>query len=310
MKTDWAPKQRREREYWRSLRLWFKHFMEYLTSSNIADPSQIIPELDAYCQAQGEFAYRAASNMITALFSDGKRSWREAARESMMGPQFYRALQDELQGRVGIRLQELITENAQLISTFSQISAGGVTLAEQVNNFIEEESLKGRRAKDIADDLREQFPDVAESRIALIARTEVSKSATALTRARSEELGLNFYTWQTSQDARVRESHRFMGRDGGVLVNWNDPPSPEELIGIKSALGHYHSGDCPNCRCYPAPLLRLDEIAWPHRVYIGGRVQTMTRGGLETGEKIWTTILIKSVFKTSQALALGLKSRG
>ena len=112
------------------------------------------------------------------------------------------------------------------------------------------------------------------SHIQLIARTETSKTSTALTRARSEELHLPAYVWRTSKDGRVRPSHRLMD---GVICFWNDPPAPEALLGIKSTLGHYCCGDAPNDRCYPEPLLRLDAVSWPHKVFAGGSIQSMTR---------------------------------
>lgn len=58
---------------------------------------------------------------------------------------------------------------------------------------------------------------------------------------------------------RVRKSHRIME---GVLVNWNMPPSPERLAGEKD-VGNYHAGNIWNCRCYPEPLISVDDIRWP-----------------------------------------------
>jgi uncharacterized protein with gpF-like domain len=65
--------------------------------------------------------------------------------------------------------------------------------------------------------------------------------------ARSEDLNLTYFEWDTSQDQRVRPSHRLMS---GMLVAWNDLPAPEKLAGIKSTLGKYAPGMCPNCRLH------------------------------------------------------------
>jgi len=62
-----------------------------------------------------------------------------------------------------------------------------------------------------------------------------------------------------------------------VLIKWSDAPSPEALIGVKSSLGKYHAGDCPNCRCYPEPVVNLDNIQWPAKVYSNGAITMMTR---------------------------------
>jgi hypothetical protein len=63
----------------------------------------------------------------------------------------------------------------------------------------------------------------------------------------------------------------------GVLIRWSDPPAPEQLKGIKSTLGHYHAGDAPNDRCYAAPLIDVDRINWPHKVYVNSQIIMMTR---------------------------------
>ena len=120
---------------------------------------------------------------------------------------------------------------------------------------------------------------MARSHVQLIARTEVSKASTALTRARAEELNLPAYIWRTSKDARVRPSHRQMD---GVICFWDDPPAPEALAGIKSTLGNYNCGDAPNDRCYPEPMLRFDQVTWVHKVCRGGRIQMMTRAAFSS----------------------------
>jgi len=122
--------------------------------------------------------------------------------------------------------------------------------------------------------LRVQCAELTANKIKLIARTEISKAHTEVTRVRSEDLDIPAYVWITSNDRRVRESHRKMNN---IIVFWNDPPSPEVLIGQKSTLGKYHSGECPNCRCEPLPLVSLDEVTWPHRVYRNGSVTMMNR---------------------------------
>jgi SPP1 gp7 family putative phage head morphogenesis protein len=249
-------------------------FSRVLDSLVITDPYEIIEALTSYVTRTPAFrdlARSAASRMVTGLMHDGARSWREAARSGMRGRDIYAALRNELKGPVGIRVQQLVDENAELISTFPD------AMASRVNTFIERESQKGRRAEAIARDLQEQFPDVSRSRINLIARTETSKASTALTRSRAESLGLDWYVWRTSKDARVRDSHEIMDR---VLVNWNDPPSPEALNDEKSH-GNYHAGNIFNCRCYPAPVIDLGRVKWPSKVYTGGQIQQMTRARFE-----------------------------
>jgi SPP1 gp7 family putative phage head morphogenesis protein len=275
---DWEPKRRIEETYRREIKSLMSRFAGYLGPLALTDPGQIIDALRSFfgTEAFGDLAHAAASRMITGLFVDGARTWREAARESMRGRMIYQALQQELAGPVGARVRQLVAENARLITTFDKMRIGNSrTLAQQTADWINAEAYKGRRASQIAEDLKKQLPELADSRVTLIARTETSKASTALTRARSEEFGWDWYVWRTAKDARTRKAHQHFD---GVLVSWNDPPAPESFIPeIKSSLGHYHAGDSPNCRCYPEPLLRLDQVQWPHKVYKAGIIKPMTR---------------------------------
>ena len=66
----------------------------------------------------------------------------------------------------------------------------------------------------------------------------------------------------------------------GVLVCWNDPPSPEKLINEKF-VGYYHAGEIYNCRCYPQPIVKLNFVKWPAKVYYQGKIQRMSRKQFE-----------------------------
>jgi hypothetical protein len=100
-----------------------------------------------------------------------------------------------------------------------------------------------------------------------------SRKAKNPQRAECEELEIEWYEWQTARDARVRASHRNMD---GVLVSWKDAPSPERLIGEPS-IGTYHAEELEGCRCISLPILRLDGIKWPVRVYRRGHITVMDR---------------------------------
>lgn len=256
---NWKPDPRVEKQYAADLWELFKKFFEESKRQGVA----------ANMLSAGEFlvayAKQAALRMITGLFVKGARTWREAARQSGKTTQMYQALQREMSGPVGQRVRELVREQANLISTFPESVAEAVALRAAA------QQQAGGRSRELAryDGL---LLRVAHSRAHLIARTQVSKSSTALTRARSESLNLPWYLWKGSLDQRERLSHRRMEN---VLFRFDDPPSPELLVGLKSQ-GHYNAGDIYNCRCYPETLVRLDQVKWPHYVYYGGRIQSMT----------------------------------
>jgi SPP1 gp7 family putative phage head morphogenesis protein len=238
------------------------------------EPLEIIRAIKTFALSKGFAAYAEATalKMVTHLFTDAGRTWRQAARKNSRGRMIYEALQKELQGPIGGAVRHQILRNAAIIKSLP------LDIAQQVNEHILTEAMNGTRAINMAAQIKAFFPDATKAKAGLIARTETSKTSTALTQARSESLGVNWYVWRTSQDSRVRDSHRLMD---GVLIKWTAPPSPEQLDGMKRTFGHYHAGGIFNCRCYPEPVIDLDWIKWPAIVYYGGSLQRMTRKQFE-----------------------------
>ncbi|MGP8260731.1 MAG: minor capsid protein [Acidobacteriaceae bacterium] len=152
------------------------------------------------------------------------------------------------------------------------------SLPADVIDHIHAKSLEGNRAEGIAESLKGLLPETPPSQLESIALTVIGKASTALERIRSEKIDIRWYVWETSGDVRVRKSHRKMK---GVIVAWNNPPSPEHLIGDEATLGKYHAGEAPECRCLCLPLVSLSEVRWPHRVYYRGQIQRMTRAAFK-----------------------------
>jgi SPP1 gp7 family putative phage head morphogenesis protein len=212
------------------------------------------------------------SRMMLNLDQDNARSWRQAAHRAMRGKEIFAALKQEQAGQTGVRWRDLAAQHSAKIVSLPDY------LAQVAAKHFTEQAHTGRRSIDIARDLKGTLSSLTRSHVAMLARTEVSSASTAFTRARSERMGIGWYEWLSSKDGRVRESHRNMA---GVLVAWDDPPAPEALIGEKGPAGHYHAGMVYNCRCPAAPLVSLDEVSWPHKVYSGGVIQRMTRAQFE-----------------------------
>lgn len=209
-----------------------------------------------------------AQNMAARVLRSNARSWRSAARKASNGRIIHEALRKELQGPVGHAVRQIILENSRLISSLPS------DIAEKTALYIGKRQSEGVRSTAISQELRRKLPDMAASRIRLIARTEVAKSETAITQARAENIGVDWYEWKSAEDTRVRRSHRKMD---GVVCAWADPPSPERLIGEPSPAGTYAPGEIYNCRCNALPLIDLDEVHWPHKVFSGGQIRSMTR---------------------------------
>ncbi|NRQ51976.1 phage minor head protein [Brevibacillus sp. HD1.4A] len=242
--------------------------------SGLEDASEILNRIRDYANNSAfiEYAEATAMKMVTHLFSDAGRTWRQAAKHNSHGRAIYEALLKEMKGPIGTAVQFQVRRNAEIIRSIP------TTIANRVNEHVLREVLKGTRADEIAKQIKSYFPEASKAKAGLIARTEVSKTSTALTQSRSEAVGANWYVWRTSEDSRVRESHKIMD---GVLIKWNDPPSPERLDGQSRTFGNYNAGEIFNCRCYPEPVIDLSQVRWPAKVYYNGSIQRMTRNQFE-----------------------------
>lgn len=196
------------------------------------------------------------------------KTWQQAAARSQHGRRIHQLLQQELaNGPVIRRIHQLTELNSRLITSLPRDVAGH--LATEL--YAAQRS--GARAGTIGKMISARYPELIKSRVNLLARTGTAQAATALTRARSEELDLPAYVWLTSEDQRVRKSHRKMN---DVVCLWADPPNPELIVG-EATHGSYNSGDDYNCRCTQKVLLSLDDVKWPHRVARGAAITYMTR---------------------------------
>jgi hypothetical protein len=250
---NWQPKKRAENDYSSAV---YRIFERLVTKY----PVQLINRTDFLWH----YAVQAAARMVTGLYAVSASNWQAAARESGRTDVIYAALKKEMSGPVGRRVRELIRENAKLIVTLPP------SLARKMTQMAVAQQQAGGRAEELLSN--PLLAKMTRASALRLARTEISKSNAALQQARSEQLDLPAYVWQTSQDARVRLSHKRMQ---GVLVFWGAPPAPELLVGEKSQ-GHYQAGSIFNCRCYSAPVVRLSHLKWPHKVYHQDRIQYMT----------------------------------
>lgn len=267
-----------KKDDWKTTRLLQDSFLDtlgkltdlfhYIAFSAGDDKEKYINDMRNFQNSEpfNSFVYSAVKRMVTPIAVQNMRTWRMAAKKATKNPSLYRMLMSEINQGLKSDIEIQIEENANLIKTLP------TDVAKKVTKDISDMALKGMRASEIAKVIREQTDKHSRASAKLIARTEVSKTTTALTKARCDNLDLHWYVWRTMEDGdRVRKSHRIME---GVLVNWNEPPSPEALAGEKS-VGNYHAGNIWNCRCYPEPLIEIDDISWPHKVYTNGKIQTM-----------------------------------
>jgi SPP1 gp7 family putative phage head morphogenesis protein len=159
--------------------------------------------------------------------------------KSTRSREIYQYLERELvQPTTRRAIEKIIRENA------NEIRSIPLDLAKRVTKYTAAAQASGLRSGAVEKELQKRLAHLSAGKIKLIARTELSRSHTAITEVRSTELGIPAYVWTSSEDQRVRPSHHNMN---GVIVFWKDAPQPEELINLRSTLGHYHAGGAPNC---------------------------------------------------------------
>jgi SPP1 gp7 family putative phage head morphogenesis protein len=245
---NFSPQRRAEQDY-------YSKIMEILRQYDLAPYVDRDTLMDLW-------AREAAEQMALERYKSNSRSWREAAQEALRGQLVRQGLEGDLTGPIGERVAEIVDQNAKLISS----------LPEAIAQLASEEMLGRARRGQRADEPSTMLSRIARWQARRLARTEIAKAQSAITQARAEDMDLPWYAWRTVKDERVRPSHRRME---GVLVRWDDSPSPEDLIGVRS-YGDYAPGGIFNCRCSAEPLLRLEQVAWPHQVYSNGGIRWMT----------------------------------
>lgn len=265
----WRQSRRIENEYLKSLYTLCDMFRKIAES--VGEDQQLY--LQRMNNFQNSYQYEkfitsAVKRMVTPVSVMNEQTWRKAARKSTRSKFLYNLLVDEIKQNHESMINDQIIENSSLIRTLPN------DVAEKVVKTIAEEVIKGKRARTIESIIKEDTDKHSRASVRLIARTEVAKTQSAITKARSQALDMQWYVWRTALDGnRVRKSHRLME---GVLVNWNDPPSPEELAGEQN-VGRYHAGNIWNCRCYSEILIDVDDVKWPHKVYRNGQITKMSK---------------------------------
>lgn len=239
--------------------------------------AQILPEqmtyfLNALAQDPKfhQWAIKQSEQMAKNVLRETEKTWRRAAEKSGDSGRIFQALSSDF--RRNTAFKQIIENNAKYIITVPQ------TTAQRLTAIAAKEAIKGLRPEAITKLLQKEAGRVAEYKLKRIARTEVAKAQSTITELRAKNIGVNWYSWQTVNDSRVRKAHDHMQ---DVLCRFDDPPNPERLAGVDNDAGEYNPGGVYNCRCFAEPIVFIDQVDWPANVYYNGGIKRMSREQFE-----------------------------
>lgn len=220
-----------ERWYGQQLRKIARHVGDIIGAFPAGDPASdpvIARAMRDYSDLLGDWAAQTSMRMLDGVRREDDAAWRVRAM------QMRASLRDEiLNAPTGDLMRALLDEQIALIKSIP------IEAATRVHHWTMIGIENSTRAAEVAEAIRNST-SVTQSRAMLIARTEVSRTASRLTESRARYVGSEGYTWRTVGDADVRPSHRAMN---GKFVYWDAPPTLDKLTG--------HAGCVPNCRCFP-----------------------------------------------------------
>lgn len=197
------------------------------------DAPAIQRALQAYAALLEPWAERVGARMLADVNDRNEKTWQKVAAE--MG----RSIRREIASApTGVAMRTSLERQVTLIKSLP------LQAAERVHKLAQESVITGGRGQDIKTEIL-RTGDVTKARAELIARTEIGRAQTELTRARAESIGCTHFIWRTAQDQRVREWHR---RLNGQTFEIRKPPECDPGI-------HALPGQVFNCRCYMEPLI-------------------------------------------------------
>lgn len=232
--TAWHRARKLEEQYAARLRKIARHISDIVGAfdpENLHSNLWLSSALRRYSETLDPWARAVGERMVSEVSARDLSAWKEASDK--IGKLLARDIHATPVGQV---MRQRLAEQVTLIKSIP------LDAAERVHELTTRGISEGSRAAEIAVEIMRQG-DVSKSKADLIGRTEVARTATALTRARAEYVDSPGYIWRTAHDGRVRPSHKSMDKK---FLAWNEPPTLDGMTG--------HAGEFPNCRCVPIPV--------------------------------------------------------
>jgi SPP1 gp7 family putative phage head morphogenesis protein len=199
----------------------------------VHDQPMLVGALNRYAEMITPWAKAVASRMLYDIQRRDETMWKE------MGDEIGRNLKREIENApLGLAMKRALDDQVALITSLPREAARRV---QDITMLMLSDST---RASELRDEIM-RTGEVTKSRANLIARTEVARTACALTTIRAQQAGLTHYTWVSAGDSDVRSSHKHMN---GKICSFANPPEVEPGK-------FYHPGETFNCRCFQMPIV-------------------------------------------------------
>lgn len=145
-------------------------------------------------------------------------------------------------------MNEWIEENVDLIKSVPQDSLS------KMRNLVLEGYRNGKPTTTIVKEIQKVY-GMDRRHAQLIARDQIAKLNSQISRMQQEDAGVKEYIWSTSGDSRVREGHR---RLNNKRFRWDDPPVVDPKSGRRA-----HPGEDYQCRCVALAVFDYDTVDLP-----------------------------------------------
>lgn len=137
-------------------------------------------------------------------------------------------------------------------------------MIDKMAETIMEARAKRMPMKDMLKNVQKEY-ESGRMRARLMARDQMVKLNTQLTKAQQGEAGIDSYIWTTMHDKRVRACHRSFS---GKVFKWDNPPESwyRTSTGIVHTGKRYNPGEDYGCRCYALPVFDINKLNLPVKV--------------------------------------------
>jgi SPP1 gp7 family putative phage head morphogenesis protein len=221
-----------------------ERYVQAINAAISIETAKIIPTLTQHFKAVKQFTQRSFANSLSAL---GARPSTELIDLRVAIP----TIDIELLKKMWIR------KNTQLITSISEESLA------KVRDLVYEAIRSGESLPSLALKLNKIF-ELTKKRAKIIARDQIGKLKSDLSRHNDLTHGFTLYEWSTCKDDAVRSSHRVLQ---GKICSWSDPTIYKNKITDKwkkrKSIGGtlQHVGADILCRCTNFMLRERSENA-------------------------------------------------